>query len=74
LASNNLLLIAPQSVLEAMQAYRHETRTGNPNPSPERHDQLLSKLLLEIRKDLGVHSKDNIDTFKVMLWAAGDGP
>lgn len=70
LASNNLILIAPQSVLEAMQAYRHETRTSNPNPSREHHDQLLSKLLLEIRKDLGVLPKDIANTFKVGLWAS----
>jgi len=69
-ASNNLILVAPQSVLEAMQTYRHETRTSNPNPSREAHDQLLSKLLLEIRRDLGVSPGDIENTFKVSLWAA----
>ena len=70
LASNNLILVAPQVVLEAMQAYRYETRTSNPNPSIEKHDRLLSKLLLEIRKDLGVLPEDVEATFKVTLWAS----
>jgi len=76
LCSNNLILIAPQAVLEALQAYRHETRTSNAAPNRERHDQLLSKLLLEIRKDLGVLPKDSADTFKVGLWASNptNGP
>jgi hypothetical protein len=70
LASNNLSLVAPQSVIEAVQAYRHETRTGNPDPSRDRHDLLLSRLFLEIRKDLGVIPKDDAGTFKISLWAS----
>jgi hypothetical protein len=70
LASNNLVLVAPQSVIDAMQRFRDETRTGNPNPSRETHDLLLSKLFLAIRKDLGILPKDNAEAFKVRLWAS----
>ena len=69
-ACNNLNLIAPQSVIQALQAFQHETRTSNPNPDRERHDLLLSQLLYEMRKDLGVWPKDSKD-FQVGLWASG---
>lgn len=69
-ACNNLNLIAPQPVIQALQAFQHETRTSNPNPSHERHDLLLSQLLYEMRKDLGVWPKDSND-FQVGLWASG---
>lgn len=69
-ACNNLNLVAPQSVIQALQAFQDETRSSNPNQSLERHDQLLSKLLYEIRKDLSIWPKDSQD-FKVRLWASG---
>ncbi|HMM78944.1 MAG TPA: hypothetical protein PKC65_02865 [Pyrinomonadaceae bacterium] len=70
-ACNNLNLIAPIPVLQALQAFRDETRISNPSPCRERHDQLLSKLFLEIRKDLGVIPRDSVETFKICLWASG---
>ena len=69
-ACNNLNLVAPQPVIQALQAFQEETRAANPNRTRAQHDQLLSKLLYQIRKDLGVWPKDSAD-FKVGLWASG---
>lgn len=71
LACNNMLLFAPQSVLEALRPFQEGTRTSNPNRQDERHDELLSDLLLEIRKDLKVRPKDSPATFKAWLWSSG---
>lgn len=71
-ACNNLNLIAPFAVLQALQEFREETRISNPNPpSRDRHDELLSRLFFEMRKDLGISPSDNSDTFKIGLWASG---
>lgn len=70
-ATNNLLLFAPQPVLVALNAFRHEIRTANQNRTLERHDKLLAVLLLEIRRDVGVLPHDNAATFSPILWAAG---
>jgi hypothetical protein len=69
-ACNNMNLVAPQAVLQALQVFQEEIRVSNPNPSRERHDQLLSRLLYEIRLDLKIWPKDSRD-FKIGLWASG---
>jgi len=69
-ACNNLNLVAPQTVIQALQAFQEEIRVSNPSHSRERHDQLLSRLLYEIRLDLGVWPKDSQD-FSVGIWASG---
>lgn len=71
LACNNMLLFAPQAVLEALRSFQEETRTSNPNRQNDRHDELLSILLLEIRKDLNVRPKDKAKIFKAWLWSSG---
>src|SRR6185437_7843607 len=45
-ACNNLNLIAPQSVIEALRVFQQEIKTSNPSPSRERHDQFMSILFL----------------------------
>ncbi|MDR3413813.1 MAG: hypothetical protein P4L87_23110 [Formivibrio sp.] len=72
-ATNNLLLFAPQPVIEALNAFRHEIRVSNPSRSQERHDILLASLLFSIRHDVGVSPTDDIATFKPILWASGAG-
>jgi len=69
-ACNNLNLVAPQRVIEALQAFQVEIKTSNANATQERHDHLLSRLLYEMRRDLGVWPKDDED-FKVGIWASG---
>lgn len=70
-ACNKLNLIAPQSVLEALQVFQQEIKVSNGERSNEQHDKLMSALFREIRKDLGVLPADDAATFKVGLWAAG---
>ena len=74
LIRNKLNLIAPYSVLKTLRAYSEATSSRNPNPAiGESHDDLLSELFFEIRKDLGMHPKDDPKTFKIGLWASGQG-
>jgi hypothetical protein len=70
-ASNNLNLIAPQSVIEALQKFQHEIRVSNKCRDRGRHDDLLSTLFYEIRKDLQVSPRDEEKSFQIGLWAAG---
>jgi len=70
-ATNDLSLIAPQRVIEALIAFRKETSISNPDRRQDRHDQLLSRLLYEMRKDLALSPKDDEKTFRVVLWASG---
>lgn len=74
LACNRLNLVAPQSVLQALQAFQKETKGDNPNLSRERHDELMSKLYYEMRRDLGIKPADDKASFKVGLWASGMPP
>lgn len=69
-ACNKLNLIAPQSVIEAMNDFRQEIAISNTTRCKNRHDKLLSTLFYEIRRDLGVSPKDDDSTFMVKLWAA----
>jgi len=70
-ACNKLNLVAPQPVLAALQEFQQEIKTSNPGRSDEKHNELISKLFLEIRKDLNVSPEDSPQTFKVRLWASG---
>ncbi|MDD1621230.1 MAG: hypothetical protein LUQ11_07095 [Methylococcaceae bacterium] len=69
--SNNLQLFAPQAVILALNEYRKENSISNVNRTPEEHDRLLAKLLLAIRRDIGVSPQDEPDTFSPILWASG---
>jgi hypothetical protein len=73
-ACNRLNLVAPQGVLEALQAFQQEIKVSNKGRSNSRHDQLMSELFFQIRKDLGVSPVDDPSTFRVGLWAAGVPP
>jgi hypothetical protein len=70
-ATNNLLLFAPQAVVEALNAFRDETRISNPSRSIAKHNKMLATLLLAIRHDVGVVPPDNAVTFNPVLWASG---
>jgi hypothetical protein len=69
-ACNNLNLIAPASVIKALQVFQDETKSSNPNRSFERHDELLSLLLIKMRQDLNV-SSDGESMLTFRLWAPG---
>ena len=70
-ATNNLLLFAPQSVIAALNEFRHGIRVSNMNRTQQEHDRLLAALLLAIRRDVGVWPADEPSTFKPILWASG---
>jgi hypothetical protein len=73
-ACNKLNLVAPQSVLFALQIFQNEIKISNQERSNVRHDELMTKLFYEIRKDLGVTPVDELSTFRVGLWASGVPP
>jgi len=66
-AFNTIALVAPQPVLKRLLEFRDEIRVGNPSSSKERHDALLSSLVLEIRKDLEMKPEDDARTFQFRL-------
>jgi len=70
-ACNDILLFAPQRVIEALSKLHDEIRVSNSNKNKERHDTLLSQLLLEIRRDVGVRPRDDANSFRIHLWASG---
>ncbi len=70
-AVNDLMLFAPQKVIEALSLLLDEIKVSNPNKSQEKHDELLSRLMFEIRKDLGVKPNDDLESFRVTIWASG---
>jgi hypothetical protein len=70
-ACNKLNLIAPQSVVKALQAFQQEIKISNAKKSDQRHDELMSKLFYEMRKDLQVTPKDKDASFVFGLWASG---
>lgn len=72
-ACNKLNLVAPLAVVKALQQFQQEIKVSNPNKSSELHDRLLSKLFLEMRKDLQVTPKDEDSSFIFGLWALGFG-
>ncbi len=67
LASNTIALVAPQNVISALMKFHDEVKFSNTNRSAERHDELLIKLLLEIRKDIDISGKDDSKTFNFHL-------
>ena len=67
LASNTIALAAPQNVIMVFMEFHDEVKFSNPNKSVNKHDELLVKLLLEIRKDIGISGKDDNKTFNFHL-------
>ena len=67
LASNTIALAAPQNVITALMKFHDEVKFSNPNKSANKHDELLVKLLLEIRKDIGISGRDDNKTFNFHL-------
>lgn len=69
-ACNNLNLVAPASVIKALQAFQDETKSSYPVRTLERHDELLSLLLIEMRRDLNI-SPNGESALMFRLWAPG---
>lgn len=56
---NTICLVAPTNVIEAVMAFHNEVKFSNPDKSVERHDKLLSELMVAIREDIGLSRKQS---------------
>ncbi len=70
-AVNNLHLIGAPGVISALHAFCDEIAISNPNRSNDRHDELWSRLVWEIRSDLNDAPSRKPEGFKARLWASG---
>ena len=70
-ATNNMLLFASPEVLKALNEFKEETRNEIPI---EKHDQLLKKLIIAMRKDIGLVKNDNLESIRIGLWSPGPKP
>ena len=73
-ACNKLNLVAPQAVVKALKEFQQEIKTSNHIRDTERHDELMSRLFLEMRRDLEITPRDKDKAFIFSLWAAGVPP
>lgn len=58
-------------MLHALYEFRDEIGPSNPNKTKERHDLLLSGLMWEIRKDLGIPNPRQREEFSLGLYESG---
>jgi hypothetical protein len=70
LAVNTVALVGPQEVVEAVLRFHTGIQASNPQRTLELHDQLLTKVMLAIRRDLGMRPRDNASTFSYHLVGA----
>jgi len=70
-ACNTLNLIGSAGVLAALRAFRYETGPSNPHRSLAMHDELLSRLIWEIRKDVGIPGTTELSEISAHLWRSG---
>lgn len=68
---NNLNLVAPLSVINAVQHFLNQIKTSNANICIEKHDEALTQLLFEIRKDLGIKPEEHSKDFRFRIWSSG---
>ncbi len=70
-AVNNLHLIGSHGVITALHAFCDEIAISNPNRTKDRHDELWSRLVWEIRSDLDDPPTRSPSSFEARLWASG---
>ena len=71
LACNNLHRLAPKPVITALHEFRNEISVSNLNKSRGTHDLLLSRLILEIRRDVKIPGTPEAGELVVGLWCSG---
>ena len=71
-ASNTLLLMGSKGVLTALYEFQDEIRVSNAARSAARHDVLLSKIIWEVREDLGIQRTSEQSDFIARLWCSGN--
>jgi hypothetical protein len=67
LAVNTICLVAPQYVIHALMEFHNEVKFSNTSRTVDRHDELLRKLMLAIRRDIDLSGKDNQSSFDFHL-------
>lgn len=70
-AVNNLHLIGSRGVIVALHSFCDEIAFSNQKRSKDRHDELWSRLVWEIRKDLDDPPTRVPQGFSARLWASG---
>lgn len=66
-AANTICLVAPQYVIDALMAFHDEVKFSNKERSEDRHDELLNKLMLAIRRDIDLSGRDDQESFNFHL-------
>lgn len=74
LACNKLNLVAPQEVIGALQDYQNGTKQSGTCKTLQQHDELLSRLMYEMRKDLRIAPVDDTNKILFRLWSSGVTP
>ena len=64
---NSIALIASQEVINALLDFYDYVKLPDVKKIPDRHDELLTKLYIEIRKELGLANKGDVNNFKFHL-------
>lgn len=70
-AVNNLHLIGSGGIIQALHAFCDEIAESNRDHADDRHDALWSRLVWEIRADLGARPSKSPEPFRARLWASG---
>jgi hypothetical protein len=70
-AVNNMHLIGSHGVIKAVHAFCDEIAISNANKTKDRHDELWSRLVWEIRDDLADPPTETPEGFSARLWASG---
>ena len=68
-AANNLFLVGSKDVLVSLRDYLDATADSRTQVDLDRHDKLLTLLIVAIRKDIGVRGKPLPERFEFRLWS-----
>lgn len=68
-AANNLFLVGSKDVLVALRAFLDVTADARTDADLARHDELLTKLIVAIRRDIGIKGASLPSDYEVRLWA-----
>lgn len=73
-AANNLFLVGSKDVLIALRDFLDVTAESRGAAELDRHDELLTCLLIAIRKDIGIKSAPLPDDYEFRLWSGRTRP
>jgi hypothetical protein len=68
-AANNISLIGSKEVLIALRAFLDVTADSRTPDDLDRHDELLTKLIIGIRKDIGIKGAPLPGDYEFRLWS-----